>query len=375
MSTPREASFDNADGPHEPGTTAAAEHDPFESSEAEAPSPADLVGDANLQDAILPQDIRLGVAGDQYQLDNRREHPPGPSGGARDEVSRANLRRLEATLSDLRREVEAYLLPPAASLPPVRGLPVLGATNTRVATDPVFQSAPPAPIWLQDHGARLVPPPALHEGSRLWPRAMKLLIACAIAAPVSYVLAVATSRFHEQPTEVATIARPAAPILSRQPAVRRAEERNESRQKVVQESALVQRGEPAPEPTVVQPAGPVTTGVAGAEASAAPPSKQALVSAVPAANPEDLKLLIARGKQFVEVGDLVAARILFLRAVTAGDAAAAVAMGETYDPIFLADRGVLGVPANPDKARSWYEHAREMGSQEGGRRLEMLANR
>jgi TPR repeat protein len=63
---------------------------------------------------------------------------------------------------------------------------------------------------------------------------------------------------------------------------------------------------------------------------------------------------------------------VFLRAVIAGEAEAAVAMGATYDPVVLGDRGDV---ADLDKARSWYERAKEMGSPEGPRRLEMLANR
>jgi TPR repeat protein len=75
------------------------------------------------------------------------------------------------------------------------------------------------------------------------------------------------------------------------------------------------------------------------------------------------------------LGDLIAARILFMRAANAGNAAAAIAMGSTYDPVVLADRGVRGLAPDLDKARSWYERAKEMGSPEGPRRLEMLANR
>ncbi|MEA2995608.1 MAG: hypothetical protein QOG74_1157, partial [Alphaproteobacteria bacterium] len=41
--------------------------------------------------------------------------------------------------------------------------------------------------------------------------------------------------------------------------------------------------------------------------------------------------LTAQGKEFFAAGDLVAARILFTRAAKAGDAAAAIAMGATYD--------------------------------------------
>jgi hypothetical protein len=48
---------------------------------------------------------------------------------------------------------------------------------------------------------------------------------------------------------------------------------------------------------------------------------------------------------------------------------------QTYDPIVLADRGVLGVAADLVVARSWYERAKEMGSPEGLHRLDMLANR
>ena len=117
--------------------------------------------------------------------------------------------------------------------------------------------------------------------------------------------------------------------------------------------------------------GPPATVVAEAKA---PSSPAASVSAAAAAA-KDVKLLVDQGRQFFDVGDLIAARILFLRAANLGDAAAAVAMGATYDPVVLAERGVLGPVADLDKARKWYERAREMGSPEGPRRLEMLANR
>jgi TPR repeat protein len=88
-----------------------------------------------------------------------------------------------------------------------------------------------------------------------------------------------------------------------------------------------------------------------------------------------VKLLIDRGNHFFETGDLISARILFTRAANVGDAAAAVAIGATYDPVVLANRGVRGVAPDLEKARSWYERAKEMGSPEGRRRLEMLAKR
>ena len=47
-------------------------------------------------------------------------------------------------------------------------------------------------------------------------------------------------------------------------------------------------------------------------------------------------------------------------------------MGATYDPAVLANRVVRGIGADPEEARVWYEKARELGSPEGPRRLEML---
>jgi len=55
--------------------------------------------------------------------------------------------------------------------------------------------------------------------------------------------------------------------------------------------------------------------------------------------------------------------------------AAALALGATFDPIVLAKIGVRGAGADVEKARGWYERAKEFGSPDAPRRLEMLANR
>ena len=69
------------------------------------------------------------------------------------------------------------------------------------------------------------------------------------------------------------------------------------------------------------------------------------------------------------------ARVLFQRAAEAGDANGALSMGATYDPIVLARLGVRGIAPDIEKARRWYEKAREFGSAEAPRRLENLAGR
>jgi TPR repeat protein len=94
-----------------------------------------------------------------------------------------------------------------------------------------------------------------------------------------------------------------------------------------------------------------------------------------ALDPESIKLLLQQGEQFVASGDLASARLVFRRAAEAGDAAAALALGATYDPVVLAKIGVRGMGADVEKARSWYEKAKDFGSPDAPRRLETLANR
>jgi TPR repeat protein len=61
---------------------------------------------------------------------------------------------------------------------------------------------------------------------------------------------------------------------------------------------------------------------------------------------------------------------MYQRAAEAGDATAAFALAETYDPMVLAKGGV-----SPDVlvARGWYERARDLGSTAAPERLERLA--
>jgi TPR repeat protein len=76
----------------------------------------------------------------------------------------------------------------------------------------------------------------------------------------------------------------------------------------------------------------------------------------------------------VAKGDLAAARSLFESAAEAGDARAAFALAETYDPIMLLRRGERGFAPDVAVARSWYERAQEYGSSEASQRLQMLAS-
>ena len=88
---------------------------------------------------------------------------------------------------------------------------------------------------------------------------------------------------------------------------------------------------------------------------------------------EEIAVLLKRGKDLIAHGDIAAARVTLKRAAEANDAEAALALASTYDPFVLRDLKVYGFPAEPAKARAWYEKAKELGSVVAPRRLEILA--
>jgi hypothetical protein len=89
--------------------------------------------------------------------------------------------------------------------------------------------------------------------------------------------------------------------------------------------------------------------------------------------PEEIATLIKRGEDFLNHGDVASGRLFMRRAATAGSAKGALALGVTYDPVFLSEQGVLGIAPDVAQARAWYEKAVELGSSEAARRLERLA--
>ncbi len=89
---------------------------------------------------------------------------------------------------------------------------------------------------------------------------------------------------------------------------------------------------------------------------------------------EEIAVLLKRGQQMFETGDLAGARLLLQRAADAGNSRAAFALGASYDPLVLNEIGVLGVAADVAKARAWYEKAKEYGSTDAPKRLELLVS-
>jgi hypothetical protein len=83
--------------------------------------------------------------------------------------------------------------------------------------------------------------------------------------------------------------------------------------------------------------------------------------------------LIAHGNKMVEVGYFPGARAYFGRAAEAGSAEAALSMGETFDPSFIANMGAMGTKPDPAQARSWYERAKTLGAEGADLKLAALA--
>ncbi|RAI30285.1 hypothetical protein CH340_22020, partial [Rhodoplanes serenus] len=94
--------------------------------------------------------------------------------------------------------------------------------------------------------------------------------------------------------------------------------------------------------------------------------------AVAAVDPEEVAILLDRGKAFLARGDLAAARLLLRRAAEAGDAQAALLLGSSFDPVALKQLDVVGAVADPAQARAWYQRAAELGSADAARRLDGL---
>jgi hypothetical protein len=83
--------------------------------------------------------------------------------------------------------------------------------------------------------------------------------------------------------------------------------------------------------------------------------------------------LFKRGRDLIAVGDIVGARMIFKHLADAGDAQASFMLASTFDAAVIATLKVVGVQADPAKARAWYERAAELGSSEAKQRLQQSA--
>ena len=91
----------------------------------------------------------------------------------------------------------------------------------------------------------------------------------------------------------------------------------------------------------------------------------------PKPNPE-ADALLARGDSLLSTGDVAAARLFYQRAAEQGNATAATAVGQTYDPAMLELLRVRGVRGDAQIAAEWYRKAIAMGDRQAEIRLKRL---
>ena len=94
----------------------------------------------------------------------------------------------------------------------------------------------------------------------------------------------------------------------------------------------------------------------------------------PATAPE-VAVLLQRGDALLATGDVASARLFYSRAAERGDAAGAIGLAKTYDPLFLAEAGFRTARGNAAQAIAWYRRARDAGNSEAAPRLDRLLRR
>ena len=279
-----------------------------------------------------------------------------PAAEHRDEtMSDRDLERLEAILRRLQRQESATRLPRATNRAPVPGLaPPSGHRQSGERLGDGFR----APRSLEPQ--RLPPPPEMPRRNIGTP--VGIAVAIILVATIAYYFAVGGWAPPSEPAPAPQTASSDPPVV----APPQHDDRATSPQSGIssQHSKASQPARSSEGETVatLQPAEP------GAQLPPASKATRAL-------DPEEIKLFMKQGEQFIAAGDVVTARIVFQRAAEAGDANAAMALGATYDPTVLAKLGVAGLGADVEKARTWYQKAESLGSTEATRRLAILANR
>ncbi|ODS03405.1 hypothetical protein AUC71_00895 [Methyloceanibacter marginalis] len=91
----------------------------------------------------------------------------------------------------------------------------------------------------------------------------------------------------------------------------------------------------------------------------APPPTAGLV--VRSGEEDRIADLMAHGQKMIDVGYFAGARAYYQRAAEAGSGEAALAVGATYDPVFVAALRAQGIKPDPQAAEAWYSRAAALG--------------
>jgi hypothetical protein len=298
-------------------------------------------------------------------------HQEQPAAVRCDKIIR-DLERLAASVRWVQREEAAARVPRAAQLPPAPGLAPVDARG-RGYSGEMFDNGFRSPRSLEPE--RLAPPPAMRSRRDNLRRPLIILIVSIFAAPIAYYFSVGGWGPTSKPPPGPRVASFDSKFITPPPT---SSSQEDSRTTIARDNdpgtpaeGEISSERPQSSPTAKSfPGETVAMLQPGTPGAQAPPSS----TAVRALDPEEIKLLMKQGEQFIAAGDVVTARIAFQRAAEAGDANAAVALGATYDPTVLAKLGVMGMGADVEQARTWYRMAESYGSAEAKQRLQLLDN-
>jgi len=297
------------------------------------------------------------------QPSQRHEH----SAGTRPDTGIRDLQRLEAALRTIQREDAAARIPRAAQLPPVSGIAAADTKGRRHGIE-MLELRPRRSLEPE----RMAPPPAMRTRRHRLRAPLMVLVATICSAPIGYYFWagdwIPPSQPVPEPQMAAlgsqTTAQSSAPPQDLQQPVARGGDRGTLVQgEVFSQGPETSRQRGSSEGDTVATLQPSTSSVQPSPAN----------KATRVLDPEEIKLLMKQGQQLIAAGDVVTARTVFQRAADAGDADAAIALGATYDPNVLAKLGVIGVRADVEKARNWYQRAEILGSPDARGRLDVLA--
>jgi outer membrane biosynthesis protein TonB len=132
---------------------------------------------------------------------------------------------------------------------------------------------------------------------------------------------------------------------------------------------------PAEKPAAAAPVPEKPPAVARVEPPPAPPAPAAPVPLQrPAASLSSAAVdrLMLRGDEIMRTGDPAAARLFYELAAANGSAAAATAVGRTWDPVEHARLGIQGSLASSQRAADWYRRASAAGDPDAETRLRAL---
>jgi hypothetical protein len=161
---------------------------------------------------------------------------------------------------------------------------------------------------------------------------------------------------------------PKLPALVQAPAAGQARPRpEEARHDVTSEANLAEAARPSRLDVVLPPARETAIAAAPPHIGEITPEERHITA-------DEANALFARGDTFLAAGDLASARLFYEYAASAGNAAAALRLGGTFDPAFLVRARIGRVQGHLPSALYWYRRARDLGNSDAKILLRAMEN-